>query len=108
MGSFHQNDLWHFGSTLYHTNFQNTSFTALSLGANYQLSDALNIGLSYGIMNEESFLLGLNASLEVGPAQLFAVTDNILGVFKVEESRTLNARVGVSFSFGEIEIGLAN
>lgn len=98
------NDRWHFGGTLYHTNFQNTPFTALSFGANYQLHEAFNIGLSYGIMNSESFLLGLNATLDIGPVQLFAVTDNILGAFKVEDSRTLNARVGVSLSFGGIEV----
>jgi len=102
--SFDLSKQWRFGGTVYHTNFQNTPFTALSLGANYQLHETFNIGISYSAMNEESFLLGINAAFDVGPVQLFVVTDNIVSAFKVEESRTLNARVGLSFSFGALEV----
>ncbi len=94
------NKKWRLNATGYYTYIQNNSFAAFSLGANYQLSKILNIGTSYGAINESTFLLGLNASLQLGPVQLYALTDNILGAFQIDESRTLNARVGLGFSFG--------
>lgn len=95
------NENWRLGGTAYYTKFQNNSFSALSLAINYQFHPSVNVGFSYGMMNEDHFLLGLNAALDLGPLQLFALTDNILGAFQVEDSRTLNAKVGISFSFGQ-------
>lgn len=95
------NDKWRFNATGFYTNIHDNSFSALSVGANYQLSKNLNIGTSYGMMNKEPFLLGLNATLQLGPLQLYALTDNILGAFQIDKSKTLSARVGLGFSFGD-------
>jgi len=96
------NDKWHFNSTFYYTSFQDNDFTALSLGTNYQIHESLNIGATVGLMNEASLVVGVNAALEIGPLQLFALTDNVFGLFDLKDNRTINARVGVGFSFGEV------
>ena len=97
------NDKWYFNSTLFYSTFHNNAFKALSLGANYELHKNLNIGTSLGLMNEASLVLGLNAALEIGPLQLFALTDNVFGLFDLTDNRTVNAKVGLAFSFGTIE-----
>lgn len=97
------NDKWHFNGTFYYASFQENNFTALSLGTNYQIHKNVNIGTTVGLMNEASLVVGLNATLELGPVQLFALTDNVFGLFDLTNNRTLNARVGVGFSFGKME-----
>ena len=87
---------------VYYTSFQDNDFTALSLGTNYQIHESLNIGATVGLMNEASLVVGVNAALELGPLQLFALTDNVFGLFDLTDNRTINARVGVGFSFGEV------
>jgi len=97
-------DKWHFNSTLFYSSFQDNAFTALSLGANCQLYNNFNIGTSFGLMNEAAVVVGLNAALEIGPLQLFALTDNVFGIFNLTDNRTINARAGLAFSFGDIEV----
>lgn len=96
------NDKWHFNATLYQSTFQNNSFTAFAFGTNYQLHKNLNIGTTVSLMNEASLVVGLNATLELGPLQVFMLTDNAFGLFDLTDNRTLNARAGISFSFGKI------
>jgi len=102
--SYALNDKWHFNSTFFYTAaFPNNNFTALSLGANYQIHKGLNLGTTVGLMNEASLVVGLNTTLELGPLQLFALTDNLFGLVDLTDNRTINARVGVGFSFGKIQ-----
>ncbi len=95
------NEKLRINTTLFYSDFQDNSFTALSLGANYQIQKNINIGSALNLMNETSLVLGLNATLELGPLQVFALTDNVFGLFDLTDNRTLNARVGVGFSFGK-------
>ena len=98
------NDKLHFNGTFYYTSsFHNNHFTALSLGANYQIHKNINLGTTVGLMNEAALVMGLNATLEFGPLQLFALTDNVFGLIDLTDNRTLNARVGIGFSFGQID-----
>jgi len=94
------NEKWHLNATGYYTSIHNNTFSAFSLGANYQLFKNFNIGTAYGVMNDETFLLGLNATLQLGSLQLYAMTDNILSRFQLENSRTINTRFGLGFTFG--------
>lgn len=94
------NDKWRLNATGYYTSIHNNSFTAFSLGTNYQLIKQFNIGTAFSMMNNETFLLGLNATLQLGAFQLYVLTDNILGVYNQEKSRTFNARIGFGFTFG--------
>lgn len=93
-------DKWRLNATGYHQSIRDNNFTAFSLGTNYQLFNWLNIGTTYGIMNDEPFLLGLNATLQLGAFQIYTLTDNFLAAFKGENTRTFNARFGLAFTFG--------
>ena len=102
------NDQWRFGGTVFHTSFKDNNFTALSLGANCQLHSLVNLGLRYSLMNEEYFLVGLNATLQLGDFQLYALTDNVASVFRPENGRTLNARIGFAWLMGRGERLITN
>lgn len=99
------NEKWSLNATGYYTSIHNNNFSAFSLGTNYQVAKFFNIGTAYGIMNEEDFLLGLNTTFQFGPFQLYAMTDNIIGAFKIDENRTFNARFGMGFTFGGADKG---
>ena len=99
--SYQLNDKWQFNGLLYHTRFEKKDFSALTIGANYQIHRILNLGARYVLRNEERFLLGVNAALQLGPVQIFAATDNVLGIFRPLEASTLNGRVGLGLTFGD-------
>jgi len=94
------NEKWRLNATGYYTSIQDNTFSAFSLGTNYQLTKSFNIGTTYGVMNEEAFLIGLNATLQLGPFQLYAMTDNIIDTFRLGSKRTFNTRFGMGFTFG--------
>lgn len=97
------NEKWRLNATGYFTSIQNNTFSSFSLGTNYQLAKFFNIGTTYGIMNKDYFLLGLNATFQLGPFQLYVLTDNFLGLYQIERNRTFNFRLGMGFSFGKID-----
>lgn len=99
--AYQLNDKWRLNGTFYQSTFNNNSFTAAALGANVQIHPAFNLGATLTTMNEEAVLVGLNATVQAGPVQVFALTDNILGVFQPAEGRTLNARIGLGLEFGD-------
>ncbi|MEM1122980.1 MAG: DUF5723 family protein [Bacteroidota bacterium] len=97
---YEPNEKWRFGATAYHRQILNNSFSALALSGNFQIIKTVNIGLAYSLMNQNYSLLGGNVALNLGPIQLYALTDNLLGLFHLAGSRTLNARVGLRLALG--------
>jgi Family of unknown function (DUF5723) len=67
--------------------------------ANYKMSDLLTVGGTLGLRNGSFDNLGLSAVTKLGPVQVYAVTDNIIGAFKPLESKNSNARVGINLVF---------
>jgi Family of unknown function (DUF5723) len=67
--------------------------------ASYKLSDVLTIGGTLGLRNGSFNNLGLSAVTKLGPVQVYAVTDNIIGAFKPLESKNSNARLGINLVF---------
>jgi hypothetical protein len=67
--------------------------------ASYKMSDMLTVGGTLGLRNSSFDNLGLSAVAKLGPVQLYAVTDNILGAFKPLEAKNSNARLGINLVF---------
>lgn len=82
------------------TSFQNQSSNAMIINGQYQLLSFLNIGLSGGMRNS-SPILGANFTLEKGMFQVFALSDNLLGLIKPLESSNVNGRIGLCLRFGK-------
>lgn len=96
------NDTWHLGALVYYENNKlGLSQPAFAFAANAQVIDALNIGGSLAYRHERFSNLGLNLSLQLGPARILLATDNIMTAFRPKDSHTANVRLGTSFVFGK-------
>jgi Family of unknown function (DUF5723) len=67
--------------------------------ASYKLSDMLTVGGTLGLRNSSFDNLGLSVVTKLGPVQVYAVTDNVIGAFKPLEAKNSNARVGINLVF---------
>ena len=67
--------------------------------ANYKMSDLLTVGGTLGLRNGSFDNLGLSAVAKLGPVQVYAVTDNVIGAFKPLEAKNSNARLGINLIF---------
>ena len=79
-----------------HGRFATTNTMAASIGGNYQISDFLRLGATYSVEDKEFYNLGLNASLHLGPVQIYAITNNILTAFRPLDANYQTARLGVN------------
>jgi len=82
-----------------HSRFDATNTLAASIGGNYQLANFLRLGATYSIEDNEFSNLGLNASMHLGPVQIFAITNNILTAFRPLDANYQTASLGVNLVF---------
>lgn len=82
------------------TSYHNQSSNAMIINGQYQLFSFLNVGLSGGMRNSAP-ILGANLTLEKGMFQVFALSDNLLGLAKPLASSNVNGRVGLCLRFGK-------
>jgi len=87
------------GGAVFSEFYRDRNFPGVALSAQYQLSPTFSLGGSYTISAETYNNLGLNGILNLGPFQLFAVTDNIPAVFRPGNSHHFSARVGLNLIF---------
>ena len=89
------------GGVVAYGQFVNGNFDpAFAINARLHAS-VIAIGLSYGMKYNQFTNLGANLTVQVGPAQLFAATDNILTAFKPKAFPSSSARVGLAIAFGK-------
>jgi len=79
-----------------HGRFAATNTTAISVGGNYQVADFLRLGATYSIEDSKFYNLGLNASLHLGPIQVYAITNNVITAFRPLDANYQTARLGVN------------
>jgi hypothetical protein len=73
---------------------------AASVSASYNLGNAFSAVASYTATDNTYNNVGLGIMFDKGPVQMYAITDNILGV-NVSAARNIHARVGVNLTFGK-------
>jgi len=93
------NNMLRFGGMLYNENYRGQNFSVVALSANAKLNKILSVGAVYSGRTDSFFNLGLNFVVNLGPAQLFATTDNILAAAKPYESTNVNLRTGLNLLF---------
>lgn len=96
-------------SLLTHGTFINKKLNpAFSLAWNGQFGTVLGATLSYNAYGRNFTNIGAGITLRLGPAQLYAVTDNVLGFSGTSYSKNRHFRAGVNLVFGrkpEVEGG---
>lgn len=90
---------------------------ALALSYNYTIDNYLMGSINYSMFNRSYMNIGLGLALNLGPLQIYGVSDNILGLFVYNKYRVnnggkttditypgntknLNLRVGINLTFG--------
>lgn len=96
----HLNDRLDLDAAFNLANFNSFSYYNLRLGAFYKFSKQARLGVSYSYNQQEIINLGLSGVFMVGPLQLFARTDNLLGVINPIKNGYTNGFIGLNLLFG--------
>ncbi len=99
-------DTWRIGGLAYVEQYREKFQTTVGLSANVQLFDFLSAGAIYSFTESESFRLGANTAIRLGPVQLIAATDNLITAFQVQESNSANFRLGLNLLLGKVNRGI--
>lgn len=75
-----------------------------TLAARYRPLEQLHLGLTYASRRNDFDNLGLQTTLTLGPAQLYAMTDDLLGIVDYRNRKGANFRVGLNLVFGKPEL----
>jgi len=98
-GNYQLNEKVQLGMLYQMIRFENESQSAFAIHANTQIGKILRIGGVYSFRNNDFLNLGLNFVVNVGPVQLFAMTDNIIGLAQLNDSNNVNGRTGLNIKF---------
>ncbi len=95
-GTYEVNDLFNVGALLYSELYRGKLYPAFAASASMDISKIISIGTVYSVRNKTYDNIGLNATVKLGPVQIFAVTDNVIAAFQPYDSRNVNARFGLN------------
>jgi hypothetical protein len=90
---------WNFGGLFYTEIYRGKVYPAFAASAQAKFGNILSIGATYAIRNKRYDNVGLNATVKLGPVQLFGVSDNIISAFRPYDSRNANLRFGLNLLF---------
>ena len=93
-------DMLQLGASYYNESYQGITSNAISLGAQARLSKMLSVGGNYSIYNDNYANIGLNATGKFGPVQLVLASDNVIGLFDLDNTKYTNFRLGLNLIFG--------
>jgi outer membrane protein OmpA-like peptidoglycan-associated protein len=80
--------------------FKGSLIPSATLSMNQQVGRHLTLALSYSAMNRSYNNIGFGVAANAGPAQLYLVSDNVLGAFKPIDAQTFNVHFGINLIFG--------
>ncbi|NUO02693.1 MAG: hypothetical protein HUU01_18960 [Saprospiraceae bacterium] len=94
---------WKFSGLVHFESFEDRNFTAFAIGASTRLMKLLEVGGIYSVRKGSYANIGLNATLNLGPLQVMAATDNVITLMRPKESHGAHVRLGVNLLFGRTE-----
>ncbi len=71
----------------------------VTLGAGAQAGRILSASITYSYMKNAPMNLGAGMALNLGPLQIYAVSDNLNSALKPSKAKYVNARLGINFVF---------
>jgi hypothetical protein len=100
---FKVNDQWSIGGMFFNENFRGKMQNAYALGTTWEALKWLTLGATYAIKDENDSYdnLGLNLALRLGPVQIFGVTDNVVALATLGDSKNFSARAGLALLIGK-------
>lgn len=98
-GSYALNDKLTLGALIYGEFGGDESKTGFMMDATYKLFKVVRIGATLGLRNKTFNNIGAHLSAQLGPVQVFAVTDNVITAFKPYDANNANGRAGLALVF---------
>ncbi len=86
-------------------NYQDKFRSSIGLNAQYQAIDWLSVGAAYSVFDGGNAAFGLNANAQLGAVQVFAITNNIGGIFNSRANQFVDFRVGLNLLLQRNELG---
>jgi hypothetical protein len=77
--------------------YRNRLHPSLTISANTINYKILSASVSYTLQNGEFTNIGAGVGVKAGPVQLHLISDNIPGLFMLDNTRNVNIRFGLSF-----------
>lgn len=98
-GTWQLNEKWSLGALYNLESFRGQSYSAVAVNGQWAPIQGLRLGASYAWRYERLDQLGLQVIGQIGPVQLYALSDNVLAAFRPNESESTNGRVGLNLIF---------
>jgi len=111
-GSYNLNEVNKIGLLFHGEYFKSAFYPSLTLSYNYKLPKWIGFSASYSIMNGTFSNLGMGLSLNLGPFQLYCVSDNVGALFNLADingaiipykAKTMHLRTGIGLTFSQNE-----
>lgn len=102
--NYNYNSKWNFGAVAAVNIYNTRVIPAVALGARYTINKHFKVGATYSYKNLRADNLGLNVTANFGPVQLFALSDNIINLFRFDKGNMFHAQAGATLYFGNLNI----
>ncbi len=102
-GRMKLDDRYSVGLFYVHEVYRGYHFPYVAVSANGSFGRVLDAGLLIGYKHGKLGNIGANMLLKLGPVQLLAASDNLLGILFPTHSSTANVRLGLNLVFGRKE-----
>ena len=99
-GNYYFREKINVGAVAYGQFFDKKIHPALALSFNQRLGRWLNYSVSYSMYNRSYNNIGLGMGLNLGPVQLYTVSDNLLGAIFPQNTKNLHLHFGINLTFG--------
>ena len=100
-GSFYPNEKTSFGA-LFQAEYFNGIQPGIGLYAGRNLSDFLQLGLSYAYKNRRFDNVGFNLNVGTPGFRLYVVTDNLMNFLRMGYGRNVTFRYGMNINIGQL------
>lgn len=88
--------------------FQRKIIPSITFSYNRKVAESFGVAGSYTIINGSFTNLGIGLNYNPGPMQIYAVADNVFGVFWPQHNRHIQIRFGFNFIFGSTKSKMLN
>jgi hypothetical protein len=97
-GSYSLNENHRFNLLLNGISWAGHFHPAMSISYNYTLPHWLGLMVSYNLFNKQYTNIGAGLSINAGPIQLYAITDNLPAIIAYKGSNNYSVQVGINIS----------
>jgi len=97
-GTYTLNEHHNFNILFNGVSWKHHFYPALSLSYYYSLPGILGVMVSYNIFNRQFTNVGLGFSINAGPVQLYAVSDNLPGIILYHKTNNSSVQFGINIT----------